>query len=60
MIRNTHIAHAPGHRTLFAGRGRLISLALDAKVHDVIAANRAIVHNNVPGPQSNGVPLSHP
>lgn len=56
-IKNTYIAHAPGHRTLLAGGGCLIRLALDAQVHDVIAANRTVVHDNVPGPQSDGVPL---
>lgn len=56
-INKTHIAHAPGHSTLLAGGGRLIRLALDAQVHDVIAANGTVVHDNVPGPQSDGVPL---
>lgn len=53
----THVADAPGDGALFA-RGRcLVGLALDAEVHDVVAANSAVVDNNVPGPESDGVPL---
>ena len=35
----------------------LISLALDAEVHDVVPADGAVVHHDVPGPQRYGVPL---
>jgi len=44
------VAHPPSHSALFRrGRG-LICLTLNAKVHDVIAANGAVVHDNVPSP----------
>jgi hypothetical protein len=35
----------------------LICLTLDAQVHDMVSAYSAVVHDNVPGPQRNGVPL---
>jgi len=41
------VANAPGHGALLAGGGRLVRLALDAQVHDVVAANGAIVHHDV-------------
>ena len=37
----------------------LISLTLDAEVHDVVPADGAVVHDDVPGPQRHGVPLLH-
>ena len=37
----------------------LIGLALDAEVHDVVAADGAVVDHDVPSPQRNGVPLLH-
>ena len=27
------------------------------QIHDVVAADRAIVHDDVPGPQGDGIPL---
>ena len=53
------VTHAPGHGALLAGGAGLVGLALDAQVHDVVPADGAVVHHNVPGPQSNGVPLLH-
>ena len=53
------VAHPPGHGALLAGGAGLVGLALDAQVHDVVPADGAVVHHNVPGPQSNGVPLLH-
>lgn len=47
---HTYITHAPGYRALLAGGRRLIRLTLDAQIHDVIAANGAIVNDNIPGP----------
>jgi len=35
----------------------LICLALDAHVHDVVAADGAGVHHNVPAPQGDGIPF---
>ena len=37
----------------------LIGLTLDAQVHDVVPADGAVVHHNVPGPQRHRVPLLH-
>ena len=35
----------------------MVCLAVYAKVHDVVAADGAVVDNDVPGPERNGVPL---
>jgi len=51
------IANPPGDSALFGGSGTLVCLTLDAEIHDVIAANGAVVDDNVPGPKSNGIPL---
>ncbi|KAJ8520660.1 hypothetical protein ON010_g17914 [Phytophthora cinnamomi] len=40
-------ADAPGHCALLAGGRRLVGLALDAQVHDVVAADGAVVHHDV-------------
>ena len=53
------VAHSPGHCALLTSGTGLVGLALDAQVHDVVPADGAVVHHNVPGPQSNGVPLLH-
>ena len=53
------IAHAPGDVALLGSGGRLAGLTLDAQVHDVVAANGAVVHGDVPGPQSDGRPFLH-
>ena len=37
----------------------LVGLALDAQVHDVVPADGAVVHHDVPGPESHSVPLLH-
>jgi len=52
-----YIANAPGDCTLFTGSRSLVGLALDAQVHDVVAADGAVVDHNVPCPESDGVPL---
>ena len=35
----------------------MVGLAVDAQVHDVVTADSAVVHDDVPGPERNGVPL---
>ena len=35
----------------------MVGLAFNAEVHDVIAADGAVVNDDVPSPKSNGVPL---
>ncbi len=54
---NTYIAYPPSYRALLARSRCLIRLALDAQVHDVVTANGAVVDDNIPGPESYGVPL---
>ena len=49
------VANSPGDGALLIAR--LIGLALDARVHDVISANGAIVDVDVPGPKSNSIPF---
>lgn len=41
------VADAPGHSALLAGGRGLVRLALDAQIHDVVAADGAIVHHNI-------------
>ena len=55
----THIADAPGDGALLARGRRLVGLALDAEVHDVITADSAVVDDDVPCPESYSVPLSY-
>ena len=35
----------------------MVGLAVDAQVHDVVTADSAVVHDDVPGPERNSVPL---
>lgn len=51
------VAYAPGNSALFARSRGLVCLTLDTEVHDVIAADGTVVDNDVPCPESNGVPL---
>ena len=55
----TYVADAPSDRTLFAGGGGLVCLTVDAQVHDVVAANGAVVDDDVPGPKRDCVPLCY-
>jgi len=51
------VANTPGDCALFGRRGCLVSLAFYAKVHDMIAADGAVIDNNIPSPQCYGIPL---
>jgi len=51
------IAHSPCHSTLLARGGALVGLALDAQLHDVVTADGAVVYNDIPSPEGDGVPL---
>ena len=53
------VTHPPGHGALLARLAGLVGLALDAQVHDVVPADGAVVHHDVPGPQRYRVPLLH-
>lgn len=53
----THVTDSPCNGTLLTCGGRLVGLALDAEVHDVVTANCAIVDDNIPAPEGYRVPL---
>jgi len=53
------IANPPGNCAFLTGRGCLVRLTFDTKIHDVIAAYSAVVHDYVPGPQGHRVQLFH-
>ena len=54
------VTHAPGHWTLLLDSLlSLVGLTLDAPVHDVVPADGAVVHHDVPGPQRHSVKLFH-
>ena len=57
QLDNTHVANSPCDGALLARGGCLVGLAVDAQVHDVVAADGAVVDDDVPGPERNGVPL---
>lgn len=52
-----HVTDSPCNGTLLTCGGRLVSLALNAEVHDVVAANGAVVDNDIPTPKGYRVPL---
>jgi hypothetical protein len=55
--KSIHVADSPRDCALLA-RGRcLVGLAVDAQVHDVVTADGAVVDDDVPGPECDGVPL---
>ena len=51
------VTNPPSNSTLLTRSTRLVRLALDAEVHNMVPADGAIIHNNIPGPESDGVPL---
>lgn len=53
------IANTPSNCALLAGRRGLVRLTFDTQIHYVIAADGAVIHNNIPRPKSNGVKLLH-
>ena len=53
----THVADSPSDGALFAGGRRLVRLAFDAELHDVVPADGAVVNDNVPSPECHRVPL---
>ena len=55
--RSTHITDPPRNRTLLIRRRRLVGLTFDTKIHDMVAADGAVVDYDIPGPESDGVPL---
>jgi len=53
------VADTPGDCAFFRCGRSLVSLAVDAKVHDVVAANGAVVDDDVPRPEGDRIPLFH-
>ena len=43
----THVADTPGDCAFFRCSRSLVGLAVDAKIHDVVAANGAVVDHDV-------------
>jgi hypothetical protein len=54
---DTHVADPPGDGALLAGGGGLVGLALYAQLHNMVPADGAVVNDDVPGPERDGVPL---
>ena len=44
------VTHSPSNGAFIGGHGSLIGLAFNAKIHNVVPANGAIVDDNIPGP----------
>ena len=53
----SYIADPPGDGAFLASGTCLVGLAVDAQIHDVVAADGAVVDDDVPCPQRDGVPL---
>lgn len=51
------IADTPCDGAFFGGGGGLVGLTFDAEVHDVVTADGAVVDDDIPGPECDGVPL---
>lgn len=51
------VANTPSNSTFFAGGGSLVCLTFYAQVHNMIAADGAVVDDNVPSPKSYSIPL---
>lgn len=53
------VTNSPGYSALLTCGRSLVCLTFDAKIHNVISADSAVINNNVPCPQSYRVPLLH-
>lgn len=53
----SYVADSPCDGALLTCGRSLVGLALDAEVHDVVTANGAVVDDDIPCPESDGVPL---
>ena len=51
------VAGTPSLCAFFRSVSNLLRLALDARLHDVVSADGAVVDVDVPGPESDGVPF---
>lgn len=53
------VADSPGNSALVVGSRNLIGLTLNAEVHNMVSADGAVIHHNVPCPQCHRVPFLH-
>ena len=53
------VADTPSGVAVLIRSRHLVCLTVNAKIHDVVPADRAVVNDDVPSPQSDGVPLLH-
>jgi hypothetical protein len=51
------IANTPSGGALVLNVGDLTSLAVDARLHDVILADGTVINVDVPGPECYGIPF---
>lgn len=51
------VTDAPSYSALLTGGGCLVCLTFDTQIHDVISADSAVVDDDIPGPESHGIPL---
>ena len=51
------VANSPRYSAFLASGASLISLALNAEIHDMVPANSAVINNYIPSPESNSVPF---
>lgn len=56
LIALLYVARSPSHRTLFTCALR-VRLAFNAQVHNMVPTNGAVVHGNIPRPESYRIPL---
>lgn len=57
IVNITYVTDAPSYSALLTGGGCLVCLTFDTQIHDVISADSAVVDDDIPGPESHGIPL---
>lgn len=53
----THVTDTPGDCAFFRSSRSLVGLAVDAKIHNVVTTNGAVVNDDVPRPEGDRIPL---
>ena len=53
------VADPPRLVALFLGVGDLVALAFDARLHNMVSADGAVVYVDVPGPERHCIPFLH-
>lgn len=51
------VTNAPSDSAFFGRSCTLVGLTFDAKIHDMISTDGTVIDNDVPSPESDGVPL---